>query len=48
MTVVAPGVVAASATHLFLRQIVYGQNLARVVREHREVLFGLLAQLEDG
>jgi hypothetical protein len=48
MTVVAPGVFAASATHLLLLQIVYGQNLARVVREHREVLLGLLAQLEDG
>jgi hypothetical protein len=48
MTVVAPGVFAASAKHLLLLQIVYGQNLARVVREHREVLLGLLAQLEDG
>jgi hypothetical protein len=32
MTVVAPGVFAASATHLLLLQIVDGQNLARVVR----------------
>ena len=48
MTFVAPGVFAASATQLLLFQIVYGQNLARVVREHREVLLGLLAQLEDG
>jgi hypothetical protein len=46
MTVVAPGVFAVSATHLLLLQIVYGQNLALVVREHREVLLGLLAQLE--
>ena len=48
MTIVALPEFTASPTHLLLLQIGFGQNLARVVREHREFLVGLSAQLEDG
>ncbi len=48
MIIVALPEFTSSPMHLLLLQIGFGQNLARVVREHRELLVGHYAQLQGG